>query len=211
MDKAISSPLLWTHVVLLKAEAIQNGSGFGFNAYDEKGKPKWDLVQNVVIRHVEVKFVFSTHVYKLLFTDYAFCGSPPFYEGRTRCPLCAFPLFRASNLFRNRFPNKGRSTVFYSTALKSTRSHCVNKNVSWGSYLHISCSNISVWNEYESCIRQLEHTNYSLAATRLLHETKTQQGMNLNIPYCCPGYVRNSRNRSSTSMHLRSEGVLCWA
>ena len=45
------------------------------------------------------------------------------------------------------------------------------------------CSNISVWDKYESCIRQLEHTDDSLVATRLLHESKTQQGMNLNIAH----------------------------
>ena len=47
---------------ILAAEAIQNGSGFGFNGYDENGKAKWDLVQNVVIRHVEVDVVNSNYI-----------------------------------------------------------------------------------------------------------------------------------------------------
>ena len=60
----MSYPLLWAPVFLLEAEAIQNGSGFGFNGYDENGKPRWDLVQNVVIRHVEVKSYFIIDIFK---------------------------------------------------------------------------------------------------------------------------------------------------
>ena len=88
LDKAISCQLLWTPIFLLEAEAIQNGSGFGFNGYDENGKPKWDLVQNVVIRHVEVKSVLY-HKYiqvftiELLFTDHSFCRSPLLYDQKT--------------------------------------------------------------------------------------------------------------------------------
>ena len=36
------------------ADAICNASGFGFNGYDEFGKPKWDLVSNVNWFKVEV-------------------------------------------------------------------------------------------------------------------------------------------------------------
>ena len=43
------------------AEAGQNASGFGFHGYDENGKAKWDLLQNAVIRKVEVSCEFISN------------------------------------------------------------------------------------------------------------------------------------------------------
>ena len=36
------------------ADAVNNASGLGFNGYDDKGNPKWDLVTNVKIIQLEV-------------------------------------------------------------------------------------------------------------------------------------------------------------
>ena len=35
-------------------DAVNNASGFGFNGYDEKGEPKWDLLTNIDIFAIEV-------------------------------------------------------------------------------------------------------------------------------------------------------------
>ncbi|VDD97356.1 unnamed protein product [Enterobius vermicularis] len=43
----------------LNADAICNASGFGFNGYDEFGKPKWDLVSNVNWFKVEMALSFK--------------------------------------------------------------------------------------------------------------------------------------------------------
>ena len=36
-------------------EAINNASGLGFNGWDTNGRAKWDLVNNVKIRKLEVR------------------------------------------------------------------------------------------------------------------------------------------------------------
>lgn len=36
------------------AEIVHNASGFGFNGYDHKGIPEWDLITNVKIFSLEV-------------------------------------------------------------------------------------------------------------------------------------------------------------
>lgn len=35
-------------------DAVNNASGFGFNGYDDKGEPKWDLLTNINIFELEV-------------------------------------------------------------------------------------------------------------------------------------------------------------
>lgn len=37
------------------ADIVHNASGFGFNGYDNKGIPKWDLITNVKIFSLEVE------------------------------------------------------------------------------------------------------------------------------------------------------------
>ena len=45
------------------SDAICNASGLGFNGYDPKGQPKWDLISNVDIINFEVKrFVVPTQL-----------------------------------------------------------------------------------------------------------------------------------------------------
>ena len=36
------------------ADLVCNASGLGFNGYDERGRPKWDLLKNIDILNVEV-------------------------------------------------------------------------------------------------------------------------------------------------------------
>ena len=38
----------------LLGEAVNNAAGLGFQGYDEKGQPIWDLVNNVDIFRLEV-------------------------------------------------------------------------------------------------------------------------------------------------------------
>lgn len=37
------------------AEAVNNAAGFGFAGFDQNGKPCWDLLTNLHIKHVEVR------------------------------------------------------------------------------------------------------------------------------------------------------------
>ncbi|KAL5014016.1 hypothetical protein ScPMuIL_008286 [Solemya velum] len=43
------------------ADAVNNASGFGFNGYDEKGKPRWDLITNIKI--LKLEFAMSTKTF----------------------------------------------------------------------------------------------------------------------------------------------------
>lgn len=40
---------------LLTGEAVNVSSGLGFNGYDDKGRARWDLVDNADIWKIEVK------------------------------------------------------------------------------------------------------------------------------------------------------------
>ena len=45
-------PCFW----FLTADAINNAAGFGFNGYNRDGSPRWDLISNLRITHIEVLF-----------------------------------------------------------------------------------------------------------------------------------------------------------
>jgi lysophospholipid acyltransferase 1/2 len=38
------------------ADLVCNASGLGFNGYDEYDRPKWDLLTNIDIKNIEVRF-----------------------------------------------------------------------------------------------------------------------------------------------------------
>nr|XP_014347150.1 PREDICTED: lysophospholipid acyltransferase 2 [Latimeria chalumnae] len=44
------------------ADAINNAAGFGFNGYDEDGKPRWDLISNLRIIHIEFATSFKMFI-----------------------------------------------------------------------------------------------------------------------------------------------------
>ncbi len=43
------------YIAWILADLVCNASGFGFNGYDEMGKPKWDLLTNINIINFEVR------------------------------------------------------------------------------------------------------------------------------------------------------------
>ena len=45
---------IFYYIAWTLSDLVNNASGFGFNGYDEKGKPKWDLLTNVNIIQLEV-------------------------------------------------------------------------------------------------------------------------------------------------------------
>ena len=38
------------------ADAINNAAGFGFNGYNLDGSPRWDLISNLRIQNIEVRW-----------------------------------------------------------------------------------------------------------------------------------------------------------
>ncbi|XP_025092259.1 membrane-bound O-acyltransferase domain-containing protein 2-like isoform X2 [Pomacea canaliculata] len=44
------------------AEAVNNAAGFGFAGFDQNGKPRWDLLTNLHIKHVEMATSFKTYI-----------------------------------------------------------------------------------------------------------------------------------------------------
>ena len=58
LSPIITQDLIKPHELLLlgcdTGEAVNASSGLGFNGYDEKGKAKWDLIDNADIFKIEV-------------------------------------------------------------------------------------------------------------------------------------------------------------
>lgn len=47
------------------ADGVCNAAGLGFNGYDDKGRPKWNLVSNINIAAIEVRIYLSTLLFLL--------------------------------------------------------------------------------------------------------------------------------------------------